>query len=142
MSKGRFIAPTDVNMRQKVAVIGSQIAEDLFGLVDPVGQEIKMGGQTFKVIGILESANSMMGSNEEEIYIPITVAERLLQNRGVRVIYIQASSQDTVTLATNEISLKLSRIFKDNPDSDFQSFRIFDQTQMLDTVNQATGTRL
>jgi putative ABC transport system permease protein len=140
LSKGRFIAPTDVNMRQKVAVIGSQIAEDLFGLVDPVGQEIKMGGQTFKVIGILESANSMMGSNEEEIYIPITVAERLLQNRGVRVIYIQASSQDTVTLATNEISLKLSRIFKDNPDSDFQSFRIFDQTQMLDTVNQATGT--
>ncbi|NLZ53852.1 MAG: FtsX-like permease family protein [Thermoanaerobacteraceae bacterium] len=140
LSKGRFIAPTDVNMRQKVAVIGSQIAEDLFGLVDPVGQEIKMGGQTFKVIGILESANSMMGSNEEEIYIPITVAERLLQNRGVRGIYIQASSQDTVTLATNEISLKLSRIFKDNPDSDFQSFRIFDQTQMLDTVNQATGT--
>lgn len=140
LSKGRFIAPTDVNMRQKVAVLGSQIAEDLFGLVEPVGQEIKMGGQTFKVIGILESASSMMGSNEEEIYIPITVAERLLQNRGVRVIYIQASSQDTVTLATDEISSKLSRIFKDNPDSDFQSFRVFDQTQMLDTINQATGT--
>jgi putative ABC transport system permease protein len=140
LSKGRFIAPTDVNMRQKVVVLGSQIAEDLFGLVDPVGQEIKMGGQTFKVIGILESTSSMMGSNEEEIYIPITAAERLLQNRGVRVIYIQASSQDTVTLATNEISSKLSRTFKDNPDSDFQSFRIFDQTQMLDTVNQATGT--
>jgi putative ABC transport system permease protein len=140
LSKGRFIAPTDVNMRQKVVVLGSQIAEDLFGLVDPVGQEIKMGGQTFKVIGILESTSSMMGSNEEEIYIPITVAERLLQTRGVRVMYIQASSQDTVTLATNEISSKLSRIFKDNPDSDFQSFRVFDQTQMLDTINQATGT--
>ena len=55
-------------------------------------------------------------------------------------MYIQASSQDTVTLATNEISSKLSRIFKDNPDSDFQSFRVFDQTQMLDTINQATGT--
>ena len=140
LSKGRFIAPTDVNMRQKVVVLGSQIAEDLFGLVDPVGQEIKMGGQTFKVIGILESTSSMMGSNEEEIYIPITVAERLLQTRGVRVMYIQASSQDTVTLATNEISSKISRIFKDNPDSDFQSFRVFDQTQMLDTINQATGT--
>ena len=140
LSKGRFIAPADVNMRQKVVVLGSQIAEDLFGLVDPEGQEIKMGGQSFKVIGILESASSMMGSNEEEIYIPITVAERLLQTRGVRVIYIQAASQDTVTLATNEISLKLSRIFKTTADSDFQSFRVFDQTQMLDTINQATGT--
>jgi ABC-type antimicrobial peptide transport system permease subunit len=87
-----------------------------------------------------ESSESITASTEEEIYIPITVAERLLQTRGVRVMYIQASSQDTVTLATNEISSKLSRIFKDNPDSDFQSFRVFDQTQMLDTINQATGT--
>lgn len=140
VSKGRFLAPTDVNMRQKVAVLGEQIAEDLFGLVEPVGQEIKMGGQSFKVIGILESSSSMMGSNDEEVYIPITVAERLLATRGVRVIYVQAASQDTVTLATDEISSRLSRKFKTTADNQDQSFRIFDQTQMLDTINQTTGT--
>lgn len=139
LSQGRFITPADVNMRQKVAILGSQIAEDLFGLVNPIGQEVKIGGQIFKVVGILESSSSMMGSNDEEIYIPITVAERLLQSRGVRVIYIQAASKDTVSQATEEISSKLSRMFKTNPDSDFQSYRILDQTEMLDTINQTTG---
>ncbi len=138
-SQGRFITPADVNMRQKVAILGSQIAEDLFGLVNPIGQEVKIGGQIFKVVGILESSSSMMGSNDEEIYIPITVAERLLQSRGIRVIYIQAASKDTVSQATEEISSKLSRMFKTNPDSDFQSYRILDQTEMLDTINQTTG---
>ncbi|WP_213974209.1 ABC transporter permease [Tepidanaerobacter acetatoxydans] len=138
-SQGRFITPADVNMRQKAAILGSQIAEDLFGLVNPIGQEVKIGGQIFKVVGILESSSSMMGSNDEEIYIPITVAERLLQSRGIRVIYIQAASKDTVSQATEEISSKLSRMFKTNPDSDFQSYRILDQTEMLDTINQTTG---
>ncbi|HHU69016.1 MAG TPA: FtsX-like permease family protein [Thermoanaerobacterales bacterium] len=140
LSKGRFLTVTDVNMRQKVAVLGAQIAEDLFGFVDPIGQEIKMTGQTFGVIGILESSSSMMGSNDEEIFIPITVAERILQTRGVRVIYVQAASQDSVNQATDEISSKLSRIFKTTPNSNFESFRIFDQTQMLDTINQTSDT--
>ncbi|WP_296971047.1 ABC transporter permease [Tepidanaerobacter sp. EBM-38] len=140
LSQGRFITPADVNMRQKVAILGSQIAEDLFGLVNPIGQEVKIGGQIFKVVGILESSSSMMGSNDEEIYIPITVAERLLQSRGVRVLYIQAASKDTVSQATEEISSKLSRMFKTSSDSDFQSYRILDQTEMLDTINQTTGT--
>lgn len=140
VSRGRILTPTDVNMRQKVAVLGAQIAEDLFGFVDPLGQEIKMKGQIFKVVGILESSSSMMGSNDEEILIPITVAERLLQTRGVRLLYVQAASKDTVPLANDEISSRLSKIFKTNTNSDFDSFRIFDQTQMLDTINQTTGT--
>jgi len=140
LSRGRFLAPGDVNMRQKVAVLGAQIAEDLFGFVDPIGQEIKMQGQTFNVVGILEASSSMMGSNDEEIYIPITVAERLMQTRGVRVLYVQAASQETVTLATDEISAKLSKIFKDSSDGDNESFRIFDQSQMLDTINQTSAT--
>lgn len=140
LSRGRFLAPGDVNMRQKVAVLGAQIAEDLFGFVDPIGQEIKMQGQTFNVVGILEASSSMMGSNDEEIYIPITVAERLMQSRGVRVLYVQAASQETVNLATEEISTKLSKIFKDSSDGDNESFRIFDQSQMLDTINQTSAT--
>lgn len=140
LAEGRFITSADVYMRQKIAILGPGIAEDIFGLVSPVGQEIKINGQIFKVVGILEASSSMMGSNDEDIYIPVTTAERLLQNRGVRTIYMQAASEDTVDLATQEISVKLSRIFKTDTNSDFQAYRIFSQTEMLDTLNETTST--
>lgn len=139
LAEGRFITSADVYMRQKIAILGPGIAEDIFGLVSPTGQEIKINGQIFKVVGILESSSSMMGSNDEDIYIPVTTAERLLQNRGVRTIYMQAASEDTVDFATQEISAKLSRTFKTDADSDLQAYRIFSQTEMLDTLNETTA---
>lgn len=147
LAEGRFITSADVYTRQKVAILGSEIAEDLFGLVDPIDQEIKINGQIFKVVGTLEASSSMMGTNSQDIYIPITTAERLLQSRGVRTIYMQAASKDTVELATQEISTKLSRIFKSNTNdstttnnSNSTPYRIFSQTEMLDTLNEATST--
>lgn len=147
LAEGRFITSADVYTRQKIAILGSEIAEDLFGLVDPIDQEIKINGQIFKVVGTLEASSSMMGTNSEDIYIPITTAERLLQSRGVRTIYMQAASKDTVELATQEISTKLSKIFKSNTNdstttnnSNSTPYRIFSQTEMLDTLNEATLT--
>lgn len=139
LAEGRFITSADVYMRQKIAILGPGIAEDIFGLVSPTGQEIKINGQIFKVVGILESSSSMMGSNDEDIYIPVTTAERLLQNRGVRTIYMQAASENTVDLATQEISAKLSRTFKTDADSDLQAYRIFSQTEILDILNETTA---
>jgi len=70
---GRFLS--------EVAVIWSEIASNLFGFVDSIGQNIKIKGYTFKVIDVLESSSSMMGSTDESI--PITVAERLfLDQKG------------------------------------------------------------
>ncbi|HHW01872.1 MAG TPA: FtsX-like permease family protein [Thermoanaerobacterales bacterium] len=140
MSEGRFFTPVDVSMRQKVAVLGSQIASDLFGFVDPVGQEIKIKGYNFKVIGILKTSSSMMGSTDEQVFIPITVAERILQTRGVRTIYIQAASKDAVSPAMSEISSKLDKIYRVNSEDENYAYRIFDQSAMLDTINETSKT--
>ncbi|WP_422446533.1 ABC transporter permease [Thermoanaerobacterium sp. DL9XJH110] len=141
VSKGRFFSAEDISLRQRVAILGPQVVEDLFGFVDPVGQEIKIGGQSFKVIGVLESrGNTMMGSNDNQVLIPVTVAERLMRSRGIRTIYIQAADAASVSPAMDEITSKLAKIFRDNPDDDVEYFRIFDQTQMLDTLNQTTST--
>lgn len=137
VSSGRFFLENDINMRKRVAILGTQAVEELFGLMDPLGQEIKIGDQFFKVIGVLESkGNTMAGSSDTQILIPITVAERLMQSRGVRTIYIQAQSPDSVSPALQEVTAKLLKIFR----NDTESFRVFDQTQMLDTVNKTSGT--
>lgn len=140
MSEGRFFTPVDVSMRQKVAVLGSQIASDLFGFVDPIGQEIKIKGYNFKVIGILKTSSSMMGSTDEQVFIPITVAERILQTRGVRTIYIQAASKDAVSPAMSEISSKLDKIYRVSSEDENYAYRIFDQSAMLDTINETSKT--
>ena len=140
VSSGRFFVPTDVTTRQKVAVLGSEIASDLFGFVDPIGQEIKIKGYSFKVIGVLKSSSSMMGSTDEQVFIPITVAERILQIRGVRTIYIQAASKDAVSPAMAEISSKLGKIYRVSSEDENYAYRIFDQSAMLDTINETSKT--
>jgi len=140
ISSGRFISDTDVSARKKVAVLGSEIASNLFGFVDPVGQNIKIKGYTFKVIGVMESSRSMMGSTDEQVFIPISVAERIFQSRGVRTIYIQAAGKDAITPATNEITAKLNKIFRVKSDEENYAYRILDQSEMLETVNETSKT--
>lgn len=137
VSEGRFFLSSDIEMRRKVAILGAEVVEDLFGFINPVGQDIKISGQSFKVIGVLEArGNTMIGSSDNQILIPITVAERLMRSRGVRTIYVQAASPDEVSSALEEISSKLSKIFK----NDEESFRVFDQTQILATIHETTRT--
>lgn len=140
VSSGRFLTDTDVSARKKVAVLGTEIAGNLFGFVDPVGQNVKIKGYTFKVIGVMESSSSMMGSTDEQVFIPITVAERIFQTRGVRTVYIQAAGKDAITPATNEITSKLNKIFRVSSEENNYAYRILDQSEMLETINETSRT--
>ncbi len=138
VSRGRFLLAGDIERRRKVAILGAQVVEDLFGFINPLGQDIKINGQIFTVIGVLQAeGNTMMGSKDNQILIPITVAERLMRFRGVRTIYVQAAGPNEVSLALSEISAKLSKIFRED-EEDEESFRVFDQTQVLEAIQETT----
>jgi len=81
-----------------------------------------------------------MGSTDEQVFIPITVAERIFQTRGVRTIYIQAAGKDAITPATNEITSKLNKIFRVSSEEQNYAYRILDQSEMLETVNETSKT--
>ncbi|HWI55178.1 MAG TPA: ABC transporter permease, partial [Desulfobacteria bacterium] len=86
-SSGRFLLPIDITYRQKVVLLGSEVSRELFGFGSPVGQEVKINGVKFKVIGLLEEKGSSMGgSNDDKVLIPITTAMRLLANPQVSSI--------------------------------------------------------
>lgn len=140
VDNGRFFTAQEIQSRKRVAVLGSEIASNLFGFVDPVGQTVKIKGYNFEVIGVMKSSSSMMGSTDEQVFIPITLAERILQSRGVRMIYIQASDKDAVSSAKTEISTKLDKIFRVKSEDDNFSYRIFDQSEMLETINETSQT--
>jgi putative ABC transport system permease protein len=135
VESGRFIHPLDVEHRQKVAVIGTDVVQELFGAINPIGEYVQINGIDFLVVGILESkGSSMMGSGDEKIVIPVSTAQRMFKSLGVRNIYIGAESSNQVDLVVAQVETYLYNKF----DKDEDSYRVFNQTQMLDTVADVT----
>lgn len=136
VGQGRFLAPVDIQNRQKVAVLGADVVENLFAGVNPVGREIRIDGTAFTVVGVLEKKGaSMGGSNDDKVIIPISTAQRLLRNAGIRTVYIQAESPEEVNQVVAGLEAVMQRRFRDE-----NAYRVFNQAEMLDTVSQVTGT--
>ncbi|HEX3033134.1 MAG TPA: ABC transporter permease, partial [Bacillota bacterium] len=136
VQEGRFILDGDLTYRQKVVLLGTDVWKELFGSANPVGETIKINGENFKVIGLLASkGTASMGSNDDKVLIPITTAQRLLDTRGIRSAYIQASASDQVDSVVAQLEGILLRKLKDS-----DKFRVFNQAEMLSTISQVTGT--
>jgi putative ABC transport system permease protein len=137
VQEGRFLLPIDIEYGQKVALLRSNTAKELFGFVNPVGEYIQINGKRLKVVGLLqEKGSSMGGSNDDKILVPISTAERVLATKGVRNVYIQVNSPDNVPKVMAEIEQKLQKKFRGDEDS----YRIFNQQDMLNTMNTITTT--
>lgn len=77
VADGRFVDEDDVDGYAKVAVLGKEIAENLFGENDPIGEKIQLKNSTFRVVGVMEERGTQFFSNlDEYVYIPITTMQR------------------------------------------------------------------
>ena len=74
---GSFLSSTDVSGYAHVAVLGSEIAEDLYGQGDPVGEKLKISNRNYRVIGVFEEQGSRFFQNlDKQISIPVTTMQR------------------------------------------------------------------
>lgn len=137
VQSGRFLLDIDTEYRQKVALIGSDTAEDLFGTDDPVGEKVQLNGTSFKIVGLLETKGSTSGgSSDEKILIPISTAERFLQSKGVRSITITTTSNDNVEEVKAKLETELAAKFSSAEDS----YSVYSSQEMLETVNETSKT--
>ena len=133
---GRFINENDITNRYKVAVIGTDIADTIFGTRDVIGKTIQINRNNFTVVGLLKSAGtSSSGSNDEKVIIPISTAERLFKTTRISTFYVEAASSDTVTNAYNQLNTFLYQKFGSTDD-----YKVFNQTDLLTTVSTTTNT--
>ncbi|MBC1522350.1 FtsX-like permease family protein [Listeria aquatica] len=137
LAKGRFLSPVDVDNNQKIAIIGHEVATELFGFGNPVNQTIKLNGYNYKVVGVLKkSGESLLGSTDKQIILPITSAERLLKNQKINTVYVQASSADKVNFVISILKSRLSLKFEnETKNSDSPVFQIVNQKELLDTFD-------
>ena len=139
---GSFISDTDVNSLGRVVVLGATAANDLFpNEPNPVGQSVRIGGQSMRVIGVIESKGGAGFNNPDDaIYVPLTTAQKILFGvNHLSSIAVEAASQDVMVTVQDQIGyLLLQRHKLDIPaDADFS---IFSQNDILDTATQVTGT--
>lgn len=96
---GRGITYIDVERRQKVCVVGTYLAQELFG-GDALGKTVQITGTPYEVVGILEERDdSTEGSNDDCVYVPYTLAAHTTRSSKINSYVVYAVSQDTVERA-------------------------------------------
>lgn len=145
VESGRFINQDDLDNRYYSAVIGTDVATELFNSTDVVGQKITVSGVSFDIVGVLKSqGTSSNGSADDTIILPLTTAQRLLKTTQIKTFYVQASSSDKVNTAMEYLELFLDTKYGLSTSSSStvtnQYYRVFNQTSLLQTATSTTQT--
>ena len=142
IAEGYFFDNEDLDLRNRVAIIGNTTAENLFGsALASLGQQIRIGTNYFIVIGVLESKGAgIMGNQDDIVYLPLDTAMTRLSNmRNIQQIVVNVKSKEYMDAAMKETELILreSRSILDGMDSDFS---IMNQADMIDMASATIGT--
>lgn len=131
LQAGRGIQPTDLEWRTNVAVIGTEIAEELFESYDVIGKTFQMSNRTFTVVGLLEeSGTDFTGSLDARVLIPLTTAQRISDSASVSTCYVQAASSNDIALAQS-----LTEAFLYAKTGDEDAYSVLNMSALLDTLD-------
>ncbi len=135
MQSGRFLEYIDSERRQKVCVIGSYIAKKYFSSFNCVGETLKINGNDYTVIGVLEeTADSEENSADHVLYIPYTCASLLSWQRSIGTYIVAAITKDEVTKVKSLLEDYLLNIFNNS-----NLYTVSAVADMIDQVNELSG---
>ena len=140
VSEGRFWTAREYNERARVAVIGQTVATSLFGEESPIGQKIRINGDPFTVIGLLEAKGYSFMDQDDRILIPFTtVQERMLHITYVNHIAISSENSSDLSQIETDVTnlLRLRHHIATGADDDFS---IQNSQDLLKTMESTTRT--
>ena len=142
VAEGRFLQQPDIDNRSFVAVIGAEAATEMYGTTHAVGETFSLNGYTLTVVGVLEEVgSSASGSNDNQILIPFTLAQRLSNQTSISSFYVSAASSSQVEQAQAAVESYLEKAFENyNTRSYGTQYSVFNQTEMLSTLSETTNT--
>jgi len=143
VAKGRFIQDLDLKKNARIAVLGSEIAKQFFGLENPIGKQIRVKNSSFKIVGVMEPKGSFLGDNQDDVvYLPLTtMANQIVGNRSIyginlSFISVSAKNQDSIRAAKFQIENLLRLRHNITGKNDFS---IETQQDILNIVETVTG---
>jgi putative ABC transport system permease protein len=128
---GSFFTDGDVDTRRRVVVLGSGVADQLFGSIDAVGRQVTVAGVRFQVVGVFAERGSTFGvSQDDEVYLPVTSAQRLFGISTVDGFAVKAADLDRIEELQDAIVAELEARY---PGGEFSALT---QTQILGVIGQ------
>lgn len=147
MDRGQFITEQQNNGARNVVVLGNQLAKDIFGEDDPIGQPVRLNGQTMRVVGVLAPSGGL--ANEDEVaYVPLNTAYRALfsgratgtSSREVSAVLMQVRDAEDIPVAKTKAEQVMRRKHDLADDGEEDDFTVFSQAQLLDIFGTITTT--
>ncbi len=104
MAQGSFLPPGDPRHSQPVCVIGTKVANELFGSHQALGEWVRIGDWRFRVIGVLAAQGQSLGNDIDEIVIvPLAAAQALFDTESLFRILVEAKSREQIPAAQDDI---------------------------------------
>jgi putative ABC transport system permease protein len=143
ITKGRFFTENDQDRAADVTVLGSDVADELFGAVDPLGQDVVIAGRTFTVVGVFEKQKTAFGGgknpNDSYAYFPISTFHKLHPEVLDYWISAKFDDQKNKDLVQDEITEMLRRRRKVSNEKE-DNFAIFSSDSITKLWTQISGS--
>ena len=140
VADGRFISAAEAEGGRAVAVIGSQVATNLFPRESPLGKRISIGQQPFEVVGVLETQGSLFGNFDNQAIIPLQqMRTAFIHTRDLAMIQVKVNNVADLDNAREELHSAMRRVRRLSP-AEPDDFAINQQEQILSMVHRVTGT--
>ena len=128
LASGRYIIDADVSNRSAVCVVGQELAMELFGNINVVGNTLHVDGRKFRIVGVLESEDT-------SLIMPFTLAQRMLESTSISTFYVSAADSENVGAAQTAVERFLYKKYQDD-----STYSIMNQEEMLEAMEETTST--
>ncbi len=138
LANGSFISAAHVRSLGRQTVLGSTVAKDLFGEDDPVGQQVRISGSNYTVIGVLETKGGVGFSGPDDmVIIPITTMQKVLAGTDYySQIAVNVADKDMMTTVKNELIDTIMRAHR----VEEADFSVISQEDILGTLTSVIDT--
>ncbi|WKA53128.1 ABC transporter permease [Planococcus shixiaomingii] len=134
---GRGINPLDIKSENKVGLIGSTIAQEMYYGENPIGKKLLVGGMSFTIIGTLQQSHAFSSSSiNETVIVPYTTAMQLLGTSYITAADVYMKDSKEAEKTTLAIEASVNEEFKDQQ----EGFVVRNTQDMLSTINRMIST--
>ena len=131
---GRFLPDDEPRRARAFAVLGAKLRDELFGTASPLGERIRVGGESYRVIGVMRPKGQMLGFDlDDTVYIPVVRAMAMFDRRSLMEVDLLYRAGADVEALTERIRRRLTRRHGS------EDFTIVTQDQMLEVLDSVLG---
>jgi putative ABC transport system permease protein len=134
IARGRFLPEDDTGAARALVVLGATVSRELFDQTNPLGRRVRVGGESFRVIGVMTAKGQMLGFDlDDAVYIPAGRALALFNRESLMEIdLLYAKGSDADDIARRAKALMMQR-------HGSEDFSVVTQDQMLEVLGSVLG---